>query len=368
MWCIIELFILIFKIILWVPLILLGIKSIDQMIAYLGPFYVKLCQIATTRPDIFGLVIINRLKSLQDHVKPESIIFNGYIYVDPIASGSIAQVFSYSNTEIIKIKRCNLKIKENIKLITYVVKSWWFQYLSSKYTFIHSSEKLIDMLTVTLPQHLNFEDEVKNQNLFRNLLENNPYIIVPEISSWSNSHIIMNYVQGKPFHSIPAIFYSSSVELLLNLVYDMIFVHHIVHGDIHEGNILVNTNHDKITLGLIDFGIIYKIKESDVKLLEIFFISILTMDGDKLAQSMVKDVPVNNLFQEQLNNVLKSGRLCDIYSIIQDIINIATSYGIPLHESLFNPLLALIQVDGIAKIYSPNLKILDIIRNRLLSK
>ena len=114
-----------------------GPQKIRLMFEELGPIFVKLGQVISTRKDLLSTEIANELSKLQDHVKPFSskisreIISNelgksidstfSYFDDNPLASASIAQVHSavLNNGEdvIIKVVRPNIKqeIEKDIK-------------------------------------------------------------------------------------------------------------------------------------------------------------------------------------------------------------------------------------------------------------
>lgn len=91
-----EIWKVIWKIIYYSPLILVGYKTLPDLIQSLGTFYVKLAQIATTRPDIVSEKLIYRLKPLQDHVpfSPGDVRLENLIF-----SGSIALIYDVGNSE-----------------------------------------------------------------------------------------------------------------------------------------------------------------------------------------------------------------------------------------------------------------------------
>ena len=95
------------------------IQSLAISVANMGPFYIKIAQIVTTRPDLFPAWLVRSLRPLQDQVKPEFIQdVDGQL----LASGSIAQVYLVGNEQILKHKRPNIdqRIKHDLGYLRYL--------------------------------------------------------------------------------------------------------------------------------------------------------------------------------------------------------------------------------------------------------
>lgn len=336
------------KCIYYTPLIIIGYKTLPDLIHSLGVFYVKLAQIATTRPDILSEFLIRKLVSLQDHVPVGKDVPKEGL----IASGSIALIYEISNSQIMKVKRLEIEkeIKNGALLLTSLFKSRIGAYLSKKSSWFHNISKLENLISVKLPQHLDFKQETINQRRISCLME--PELVIPKVYFSTENEIIMEKIHGVKLSELSELSDALNIELaitsLLNIVWNMIFVHRLIHGDLHEGNILV-THDGKISL--LDFAVITEISEDNVKNLCIFFLSCITKSSSVLCKTMTRG-KTNKKFEADMKFVFEKYEITDMYTFLNHIIQISLRNHIQLEESLLDPIIFMIQAEGIAKKYS----------------
>lgn len=367
---IIRMITILLKILYYAPLIIFGKKKIIDLIASIGPFYIKLSQIMTTRPDIVDIRIINILKPLQDSV-PKSftpIIEGIEIEKDPFASGSIAQVhrckINENNNFVIKIKRPNIDkdMEVDRKLLEYLVEMKLVRFVSSLIcgkSVALNSKKLVKLVHSTLKDHLDFRNEVENLKIMKKNFENNEKIVIPYVNNnfCSEEMILMEKINGKPLSQVSEKNINRVLEIFLNGIFDMIFVNNFLHGDLHEGNILVLEEETKVCF--LDFGAVHVITKDKIFLLNIFFYSLITKNPNLLANYMY-NFSVNNdnmkiktfdKFQSKLESLIKNENFSSLYKFLDNLINICDNCGVLMDESLIMPIVILIEAEGISKKY-----------------
>lgn len=344
------------KILYHIPLIVCGYKSIPDLIQSCGPVYVKLAQIATTRQDILPESLIRRLKSLQDHV-PVPV----YLPKEGLTnSGSIALIYEIEpNKKILKIKRPNIdqEIQTNIKFLTYLLESRLLNYLSTKYASFHNMKELLTTLQLDLNQHLDFEQEASNQIRIKSLFNSNSQVLIPKVYSSNQNEIVMEKINGVGLDEI-SLSKCQNIEIpirnLLESVFDMIFVHRVVHCDLHEGNILVCPNEK---LALLDFAIISEISEQSLTYLIKFFLLCIQKDYSSLADCITSKQTISNTnalikFKLDMKQVFDMYEFNDTYRFLNKIIQTCLDNRIQLEHTLLGPLLTIIQAEGIARKYT----------------
>ncbi len=340
-----ELLKIIGKIIYYSPLIILGYKTLPDLIHSFGIFYVKLSQILTTRSDILSTALIRRLEPLQDHVPVSKSVSSEGLR----ASGSISLIYDLPDSKIRKMKRPNIEqeITKGSLFLTQMFQSRLGLFLSRKSGFIHNASELVNLIQVQLPQHLNFEQEVENQKLMATLFGNQ--IHIPKIYSCTLNEIIMEKIDGVPLAE--ANNKEAVITNLLNAVFDMLFIHRLIHGDFHEGNILVDSDGK---IALLDFAVILKISDDNFQHLRNFFFCCISKDYCSLCQHItLKQKPANTTkFQLDMKNLFTSHEFNDLYHFLNRIIQICLNNQVSLEHSLLYPMTFMIQVEGIAKKYS----------------
>ena len=173
----------------------------------------------------------------------------------PVASGSIGQVYkmySKSRNEYVAIKvkhpYANEKVIDFIKAIKIVCKVCYY---FNKY---HS---LIMEYIETIEKQLDYTQEAKNTILLKEKWKNEPTIIIPEVLNQTNNFIIMSYHDGQSYNTL-----SNDQKLVISLYismvfYTSVFVHDLIHGDLHTGNWKVIFQENTIKIVLYDCGILY---------------------------------------------------------------------------------------------------------------
>ena len=163
----------------------------------LGPTFIKIGQVLSTRPDLINDIYLNELSKLQDDVPSESfeemnnVFYNEFsknledvflkIDKNPLASASIAQVYSgilkNGNRVVIKIQRPNIKEKMYKDFEILIDLSEKFRWLL-KDTIMDPKEALIEIKKST-ERELNFNLEANNIKKFKELNKDISCIYAP---------------------------------------------------------------------------------------------------------------------------------------------------------------------------------------------
>jgi predicted unusual protein kinase regulating ubiquinone biosynthesis (AarF/ABC1/UbiB family) len=196
------------------------------------------------------------------------VLENGF--EKPINAGMISLVFmAYKRGTleplIIKMKRNNIENKlasaiENLQTFMYLLS---FFPLINKYQIAEVVNKNIDIIT----HQTNFLEEVENMIVMKENCKNLKYVKIPSVrknvtKKYPNI-IIMDYIDGIKINEIEEKDYEGFARQVMKFGFVTTMIHGITHGDLHSGNILFikDVNDDKYPhkIGVIDFGIIYKL-------------------------------------------------------------------------------------------------------------
>lgn len=192
-------------------------------------------------------------------------------YEVPMNSGMISLVFkvykdkNMNHPVIIKIKRKNIEKKlecaiENLQFCLYILS---FIPILHKYQIVEVINKNIDVVR----HQTNFLEEIDNMELMRKNCENLKYIKIPNANRKATEEypnvILMDFIDGMKINQIDVNDYEGFAKQIVKFGLVTSAVHGVTHGDLHTGNILfIKDKKDSkypYKIGVIDFGIIYKI-------------------------------------------------------------------------------------------------------------
>lgn len=267
----------------------------------LGPAYIKIGQLISTRTDLVPKYMINELTSLQNEVAPicssimydiacQELIHESICYFDkiPVSTASIGQIHrivleQYPNeTLVLKIQKPGIKedlvddFEDLIQTLEWITK------------IFPQNRKMIDTKMMIIEcaneihKELDFNNELKNMKTMRTLFVNDPNIQIPRTisSCCTDKVLLMEYLPSAKIDSVgihPRIanqlMYSVSANALQN---------GFIHGDIHPGNIGVSGND---TIVLYDFGLILPIP---TKIFRMLLFSLLSKDVSNVYDIILK--------------------------------------------------------------------------------
>jgi predicted unusual protein kinase regulating ubiquinone biosynthesis (AarF/ABC1/UbiB family) len=246
----------------------------------MGPTFIKLGQLMSTRADLFPPEILAELSLLQDQVEPLSFaevkniieaelgvrletLFQEFDPV-PLGSASLGQVhFAVlrSGRRVgVKVQRPNIDalIREDMAVLRDF--AHWFD----QKTAVGKRYRFTDLqieFERTLLQELNYQTEAQNLIRLKNNLAAYDTIVVPEpIPDYTTTRILtMDYVSGRNMGALTPL---SRIELngekiadtLLSAYLKQVFVDGFFHADPHPGNVFVMD--DNVHIALIDLGMV----------------------------------------------------------------------------------------------------------------
>lgn len=282
---------------------LFGIKTVGGPAVYrarlaleeLGPVFVKLGQMLSSRPDIFPKSLVDEFGKLREHVNPfptvEAIqiieedlnrnindIFKTFDR-SPVAAGSVAQVHYavlHNGDEVaVKILRPGIRkiINNDIGLIRQVLP------LAAIYRPIlkqFNISKIIDELHTSILKELDLAIEADSIKRFAANMQNCEFVMTPGVyDEFSSTRVLtMQRMTGTPIDQVDTL-KAQGVDIDQVVIHGLealmlqLFYHGFFHADQHPGNLWIQPDGKRVYL---DFGIMGEITETDRKtLLKILF-------------------------------------------------------------------------------------------------
>jgi ubiquinone biosynthesis protein len=387
------LFVILRLLFIWVP-----IKNRDKSIPIrlriafeqLGPVFVKLGQLLSTRPDILTEEYVIELSKLQNQVPAfagkvaKSIIerslkrkiediFNNFT-IDAVASASIAQVHKAVIKETgdivaIKVLRPNIKntITNDIKLMQLI--AWFVEKLHTDGKRLRPLE-IVDEFKKTIFLELDFHQEAANATELGRLHKNDAnIIIIPKVyfDYCTDEVLVLEWMDGIPISNLDKLVEKGvDLEKLshsgVTIFYTQVFNYGFFHADMHPGNILCDENGRYIGL---DFGIVGCLSEDDKRYLAINILAFFNRDYKKVAITHIESgwAPKNTSVEE-LENAIRS--VCEpIFNkplsqisfgqVLVKLFQISRRFDIVVQPQLILLQKTIINVEGLGRVLNPNL-------------
>lgn len=359
----------------------------------LGPTFIKLGQVISTRPDLFSKEIINELEKLQYAVQPLSftdirpVIENEFddklenIYSEftekPLAAASIAQVhlarLNSGKQVVVKVQRPGIErlIDLDLKILKDLA---FFIDNHTQYGKLYDFSKMVKEFENTLKNELNFRVEGENAETFRRNFSKDKDILVPSIS-WIHTTrrvLTMEYIDGIRLSDFEAlekagIDHKLIARKLAASIFNQILRDGFFHGDPHPGNIMVLPDN---TIVFLDLGMVGKLSEERKLQFLRILIGIASQNSKLIVEALMElnaltarvntnklekefDAIRNNYFAHELNKI-KIGEL------LNEIFRIAFSYKIMLPSEFTILAKSLITMEGLVEKLDPQLSVLEI--------
>lgn len=257
----------------------------DELVR-LGPAYIKIGQVVSTRKDIFSDDITSVLETLQDDVdvidfaRMDAVFQDAFgestssyfrsIDPNPIASASIAQVYSATMRNganvAVKIQKPGLDdaVLEDLE----VIRNTLAMLRALQIKVVTDLSLIVNECSNNLLTELDFRNETRNIQVFRRVFDSFDNMRIPRVyAKASKSRVmIMEYLPGTKLSAVRG--GKSSSESLANEVMTVflkgLLQYGYVHADPHGGNMAVAGDGRLI---LYDFGLV---ASYDRKMMESF--------------------------------------------------------------------------------------------------
>lgn len=358
----------------------------------LGPTYVKLGQILSTRPDIFPPDYIIEFKKLQDKVPP--VEFNqidnllkeelGQDYKKKVfkefekeatAGASIAQTHraTLRNGEpvMVKVQRPFIqeKIKVDLGIITDLAELAVDRNILPEFI---DPVGLVEEFKDSLKKELNFKQELANIKRFQANFADEDSIISPKVyEKYSTRRVlIMEEIKGKKLSEIENfddIENKKLSRLGAHSFLKQVMIHGFFHADPHPGNIFI-IGGDKIAY--IDFGMMGQISSEDRDLFSLLFAALLRRNVEVITDTILEigNMPYDlnkrkfKLDIEEFIYNYYNRKLEDINFkvLFEDLQKIVFKHHIRLPQEFFLLFRALSLNEGVGSTLDPEFNIVEI--------
>ena len=359
-------------------------ERLVAVIRELGPTFVKLGQVLSTRDDLVPEPYVAAFRSLQDAVNPFSYeevrrqVEEGLgappedLYAEfdpePVAAASIAQVhrarLKTGEDVAVKIQRPGIrkKIQTDLSILDFLARQADAQFGDEA---VLDLQGVVAMLRRSIADETDFRNEASQTEKFRENFRGVPEIVIPEVykAFVSTDVLTLEFIDGTKINDArEAGFDMKRVgERYLSAAFKMLLEDGYFHGDLHPGNVLVLPGE---RLGLLDFGMVGRLAEEMRGDLIAIFFAVQQKDYRTIAriywEMAIKPGHVDYVSWEADVLVLMerhiTGRAMaevQIADFLGDLLRGATKHGVrasPIFTMFFK---ALITTEGLAKMLLP---------------
>ncbi len=276
-------------------------RRIREALEKLGPSFIKLGQVLSTRPDIVPQAVVQELIKLQDKVAPidfeiiEEILKRNYgdklweifAYIDPkpLASASISQVHvGYLQTGekvAVKVRRPNLKemIELDAELMLIII-----DFLEKHFKTVKefNLKGVIYQFKRTTLNEADFEIEAQNIKIFRQNFKDYPNFYVPRcFEDISTSEVLITeFIEGIKISDIEKLKEKNYdlkllAERLTDAYFKMVFKDGVYHADPHPGNLFVLEGG---IICAVDYGMVGFLSRTKKRYFFDYIVAVTTLD------------------------------------------------------------------------------------------
>jgi len=369
-------------------------KRIRLALTDLGPTFIKLGQLMSTRPDVVGLKLAEELKRLQTDApadppdivrdtieselgQPVDELFAEFSDT-PIASASIGQVHCAKlhggEAVVVKVQHSDIEntVREDLDVLSGLA------LLAERVPelSVYRPSSPVAALGRVLRRELDFGREERNLQQFCSRYEADPTIRMPKpFTDYCTARVLtMERIDGTTLEERGRLLAKGfDLEEVARrgakLYLDMIFEAGFFHADPHPGNILLLPEN---CLALLDFGMVGRIEESLREDIEEMLLAISGRDVSLLTALIVRvgDTPadleegvlavdVADFLGDYANQPLDS---FDLSGALADMTDIIHRHRISLPPQTALLLKTLITLEGTGKLLSPSFSLMELLQ------
>src|SRR5436853_2759775 len=265
----------------------------------LGPTFIKIGQILSSRPDLLPPEVTIPLSRLQDRV---ALVGAGKIerQIEKSFGRPIAEIFEFfdpvpvSGASVAQVHRARLRTGEEVAVKIrrpHVIATVKRDLLVLDF-FIRVAELIPAMRLIPvrelfgefgrlIEQQLDFDFETNNNRRFRQNFADWKQVVIPRLIDefCTESILTMEYLDG--LMKVTALTFSpeqcqEAAVFSLHALYKMIFEDGFVHGDMHPGNIFFRQGGEFV---LLDLGLVAILEPREVAEFARFFFGMVSNNG-----------------------------------------------------------------------------------------
>lgn len=362
-------------------------QRIRMALEELGPTFIKMGQVLSSRPDLIPLDLLNELSKLQDHVpefdfddvktiiaaefgKPYTDVFES-MEEKPFASASIGQVhrarISSEKLVAVKIQRPGIQktIEADLEIIHHLAS---IMENNIEEASIFNPVRIVEEFARTLETEIDYTIEASNIERMTQQFINDKTIHIPKVYTSESSQrvLTMEYIQGIKANDIEAIDKAGLDRKIItrrgaDFIIKQVFEHGFFHADPHPGNIFIL---GKNCICPVDFGMTGFVDQSTRELFVDLIHSIAT-NNFKLSARLICQLgeyekqPNLNQLEKDISffvstHLSKSLKYIKTAKMVNQFLELCAAHKLKIPPDFFLMIKAFTTIEGTAKKLDPD--------------
>jgi ubiquinone biosynthesis protein len=352
----------------------------------LGPTYIKLGQVLSTRPDLIPIEFTAELSRLQDSVPsfafdeaeailqrelgaPSAVVFDRFDR-EPAASASIGQVHRarLKNGEevAVKIQRPGIRalIEVDLEIMLHLAT------LAERHVeelALHRPVKIVEEFARTLEKEIDFRIEAANIDRIAQGFLDDPTVYIPAVFREVSTGCVLTteYVDGIKISSVDQLAAAGYDLRLLcsrgaDIVLKQVFQHGFFHADPHPGNIFALPGN---VICLLDFGMVGVVDRQTREVFVELVDSVVRRNEARAAQVLLQltsweHPPDLRQLERELSefmgrHLFRPLKDIEVGKLLQDLLEIVARFRLRLPPDIFLMVKAVSTVEAVGRVLDP---------------
>lgn len=286
-------------------------RAIRRTMEELGPFYVKVGQMLSTRPDMVSPVMIEEFQNLHEDVAIapfadfEPVLeeqlgadwrryFSDIVSDEPLGAASLAQVYRVTLQDgrpaVVKIQRPGVATVMLADMALLRRAARLVAKRAPDFNEIVDIEASLETVFQAMEPELDFTQEARNMDAARPLITRYPTLAVPEVIFVTPKVLVQSLAAGRSIRDGDRGAFAEDERLaigrdLLGFMYRGYFVDRVFHADPHAGNVFVEPGQPAT---IIDWGMVGRLDKRMALAIVMVILNLAQNDGAGVAKAWIE--------------------------------------------------------------------------------
>lgn len=367
-------------------------ERVRMALKELGPTYIKLGQVLSTRPDLASVEFVNEFAKLQDKVsafgldafletidaemdRPREQVF-AHIDVDPLASASIGQVhrarLHNGDEVVIKVQRPGIEKMVEVDLEIMLHLATLAERHIEELAF-HRPVKIVEEFARTLEKEMDYTIEAASMERIGRQFLSDPTVYVPKVyRRYSTQRMLtIEFIDGVKVSDLERLAQNGLDRKIItargaDITFKQIFNFGFFHADPHPGNIFVLPDN---VICLIDFGMVGAVDRATREIFVSLMENLIRRDEPRTAEVLIKlgewdEMPDKRQLEKDIaefvgQHLYRPLGEVHLSRLLQHLLELATKNRMRMPADIFLMLKALAQIEGVAMRLDPDFDLIQ---------